>query len=598
MPNYTPADALVWLESLQQQMAHLDEYKRRVEPQLASEFNLLRYARTDELGLSQILADMVDPCGPHGQGERFLICFLKLFWPEYAVPGQKVSVRTEVLTDRIVASQRRVDIEIDLGTGVLAIENKPWASDQPAQVSDYLAHLKALGRPFKLLYLAGQEGRLPSAQSIEETDLQAHLDSKTLVVTQYTKLQEWVRDCLRYCENERVAMFLRDLERIIATRFSGYQQGFESQLIVDTAISSHQGVSAAVQLARSATDVRLLLLRKLEAQIYEKYVHVSSEMGLNGWHLSIPKPLNAQYATIELALGSLSALKLALAFEKPNCGDCFFGIGRRCAEDNAGLGGLEKFDAVFGYGERSAWWGWSRAFDQRYWWNDRRVWVAIASGEMAGRIAKLLYAMAQIADKEFRPAFERPTKGATVSATRANLPRANALAQQIIEREHPPLIDSVLAVEKADCSLRRVLAERVASGVRDLLRQQFEACTWIEADQDMTQIYAGFGFCADQDEGLEVHVSFESWGCRNAIYGIRRSTSGHLIDNADLRKRLFKKGLEPGKESVAWVWYRSLTPSNWFDSPSMAASCRDGNAVSQIAQQLASLLEIIKKPEP
>ena len=46
--------------------------QRELERLLASRFNPLDYLRTDELGLSGIVADLLDPNGPHGQGGTFL----------------------------------------------------------------------------------------------------------------------------------------------------------------------------------------------------------------------------------------------------------------------------------------------------------------------------------------------------------------------------------------------------------------------------------------------------------------------------------------------------------------------------------------------
>jgi hypothetical protein len=406
--NVFGSDVLGWLEPLSSQIAHLDEYRRRVEPRLASEFNVLRYARTDEMGLSQILADLLDPLGPHGQGARFLKCFLKRYWPERTAISAHVKVRTEVATDRIAQRQRRIDIEVDLYDCVLAIENKPWAADQRGQIRDYLDHLKSTGRPYKLLYLAGHDGQQPSEDSIATAERKVHIEDKVLGLTSFHEVREWLRDCLRCCENERVSMFLRDLDRFVASRFSHDGDDFESNLIVEAAMGSAQGISAAVQLnALAAWDLRVLLLEQLEEQLRRKFETAIKEAGLVGWMLAIPKPLNLRYATVEVALRPDSALKLALAFEKPNCGDCFFGIGRRSAADNARDESLKKtLDAVFGVGQDFEWWGWSRWFEQRQWWNDRRTWVGIADESLSQTIIGRLVEMLRVVDQaHFRPLF-------------------------------------------------------------------------------------------------------------------------------------------------------------------------------------------------
>lgn len=590
MSNVVASEVLDWLESLSIQIAHLDEYRRRVEPQLASEFNVLRYARTDEMGLSQILADLLDPKGLHGQGPRFLGCFLKRYWPERASISSAAKVRTEVTTDRIAKRQRRIDIEVNFGDCVLGIENKPWAADQQAQIADYLEHLKKIGLPFKLLYLAGHEGRLPAEGSISGVDRHDREKDKTLGTTDYSDLREWLRDCLGCCENERVSMFLRDLDRFIASTFSHEAVDFESKMIVESAMASARGVHAAVQLnSPIASESRLLLLEQLEGQLQSEFTRATSESGLSGWSLDIPKPLHLQHAAVEVFRCPNSALKLALAFENANCGDCFFGVGRRCAEDNSYHEELQKsLDSEFGIGRRSPWWGWWRPFEHRFWWNDRTVWAGVVYGSLAKAIVARLIQMLEVADRpEFRRLFEQASLG-TVAAT---VPRAVVkvadLTRGICERKSPRLFDHLLAVEAANWPLRRALAERVASRIRTLV----EASSVLEGlgsqHSDLTQIYGGIGFRLRAQPTFQVHLEFQSWGCRNAIYGLCvDGLDGRSPEADDMRQRLTACGLAVGKHSPGWVWYRPHNTPNWFDQPSVAVSAWEG----QLAQQAADLL--------
>ena len=120
-----------------------------------------------------------------------------------------------------------------------------------------------------------------------------------LGLTSFHEVREWLRDCLRCCENERVSMFLRDLDRFVASRFSHDGDDFESSLIVDTAMASAQGISAAVQLnALAAWDLRFLLLEQLEEQLRTKFETAIKEAGLVGWMLEIPKPVSYTHLTL------------------------------------------------------------------------------------------------------------------------------------------------------------------------------------------------------------------------------------------------------------------------------------------------------------
>ena len=102
--------------------------ERELDRNLARRFNVLDYLRTDELGLSRIIAD------------------------------------------------RRIDISVQIGEGdgryCLAIENKPYAGDQVNQVRDYLEYLgKEYCARFLLIYLS-PTGEGPSESSIHKTELE------------------------------------------------------------------------------------------------------------------------------------------------------------------------------------------------------------------------------------------------------------------------------------------------------------------------------------------------------------------------------------------------------------------------------------------
>jgi hypothetical protein len=598
--NVAGSEVLDWLESLSNQIAHLDEYRQRVEPQLASEFNVLRYARMDEMGLSLILADLLDPKGPHGQGTRFLQCFLNRYWDERKTIDKPVKVSTEVATDRIAQRQRRIDIEVDLGDRVLAIENKPWAADQRGQIRDYLDHLKSTGRPYKLLYLAGQQGQQPSEDSIAMAEREVHVEDKVLGLTSFHEVREWLRDCLRCCENERVAMFLRDLERFVASQFSHDGVDFESKLIVEAAMASPQGISAAVQLnTLAAWDLRIRLLEQLEEQLGSAFQTEIKKNGLAGWTLAIPKPLSIKFATIEVALRPNSALKLALAFEKPNCGDCFFGIGRQTEQDHSHDEALNgKLDSVFGAGQTSPWWGWWRSFEHRYWWNDSQIWVGIIDGTLAQNIVQRLIEMLRIVDQpDFRPLFESVTSGSMTPPPDRTKVKVAALAHEIHSRNNARLISHVFAVESANWPLRRALAGRVVTKLSALIEGIAGFGEWIQSEsQDLTKIYGGIGFRLSAQPEIEIHLEFQSWSCRNAIFGVcQKEMDGRSEAAAELRRRLATEGLSAGNHSPGWIWYRSLDPANWFDQPETAIAFYDGRLAQRAADQLSELVQVVER---
>ena len=153
---------------------------RELDRNLAHRFNVFDYLKTDELGLSRIIADLLDPCEKkeHGQGVLFLRVFLEKLegsgkGPEWTdLDVCRVSVSREQRTE----NERQVDIVVEIkgpdgATRCLAFENKPYALDGPKQVEDYLGSLKRkYGGDFLLIYLP-PTGRGPSESSIHKDEL-------------------------------------------------------------------------------------------------------------------------------------------------------------------------------------------------------------------------------------------------------------------------------------------------------------------------------------------------------------------------------------------------------------------------------------------
>lgn len=157
---------------LQELTPHLHA-ARDQDRHLARHFNVFRYLRDDELGLSRIIADLLDPTEEHGQGATYLEAMLELLELREAAPGGSESGRVRVVTERGTGG-RFIDITVDIPTdgGIfcLAFENKPYAGDQHRQCIDYLKFLKReYGERFLLVYLPPRY-RMPEESSLPLAD--------------------------------------------------------------------------------------------------------------------------------------------------------------------------------------------------------------------------------------------------------------------------------------------------------------------------------------------------------------------------------------------------------------------------------------------
>ena len=157
---------------LQELTPHLQAVREQ-DRRLARHFNVFRYLRDDELGLSRIIADLLDPDGEHGQGATYLEAMLELLEVREVAPAGSDSGRVRVVTERGTGG-RFIDITVDVPangrTFCLAFENKPYAGDQQRQCIDYLEFLKReYGEHFLLVYLPPRH-RMPEESSLPLAD--------------------------------------------------------------------------------------------------------------------------------------------------------------------------------------------------------------------------------------------------------------------------------------------------------------------------------------------------------------------------------------------------------------------------------------------
>ncbi len=262
--------------------------ERELDTQLARRFNALDYLRTDELGLSRIVADLLNPNGNHGQGAAFLKLLLEGL--QYSAASEHLDhASVEVEVERTIKDDRRLDICVSIGGHCLAIENKPYAGDQQDQIKDYLGWLK--GREFEsfvLIYLSPQ-GEPPSAESVELTYLDAEFGVDHFKIMPYHKtlgdLEEdgyddyrldytftaWLADCRKHCDVDRLRWFLREAETFCARTFGGQTVAkSESNTLREFVLSDEKNWDVALTVANALPRVKEeVLLRFMKMVWYQ-----------------------------------------------------------------------------------------------------------------------------------------------------------------------------------------------------------------------------------------------------------------------------------------------------------------------------------------
>ncbi|MCY4586903.1 MAG: PD-(D/E)XK nuclease family protein [Bryobacterales bacterium] len=207
------------------------KYAKRAQEKLdriaATKFSVFEYFRERETDLSRIFADLLDPAGRHGQGERFLRLFLvgihrsldETLRREFPLSDiHQAKVHLEYPTDKL----RRIDIVLEMPNNHwVGIENKPRAEEQEDQVKDYLKFLQDKVRHSGdgtawMLYWSGDASSPKTLP--DDTDEKKHCLTVPYQETdnESPSLENWVRQCWEQCEADRVRWLLRDLLEYIS----------------------------------------------------------------------------------------------------------------------------------------------------------------------------------------------------------------------------------------------------------------------------------------------------------------------------------------------------------------------------------------------
>ena len=224
------------------------KYAKRAQQKLdriaATKFSVFEYFHKRETDLSRIFADLLDPAGRHGQGDRFLRLFLdeihrsldETLRREFPLSDiHQAKVHREYRTDK----NRSIDIVLEMPNNHwIGVENKPRAKDQEHQVKDYLEFLQdkvqqsGAGTAW-MLYWSG-DGK-SSTTLPDDTEGQKYCVTVPYRTTgnETPSLENWVCQCWEQCEAEQVRWFLKDLLGYIRKSFQ----------LTDTSSIQHMGAN-------------------------------------------------------------------------------------------------------------------------------------------------------------------------------------------------------------------------------------------------------------------------------------------------------------------------------------------------------------------
>lgn len=227
---------------------------KRLEVNMADRFNPFRFFRKDELGLSAILAFLLDPKETHGQGDLFLNSFLgKLNLHHFLAYDQ-----VDVIVEKTTENNRRHDIFIrgilnDKIQWVLSIENKlNWAKDQDKQIEDYLADLISyeVGNNYFILYLPVNYCN-PSKDSIDEKEWEHKVESGNAKVWDQNIVIDWLNNV--EITNREVKSFVKFFVKHLKERVMGENKDYS--LLVNEMVKETNILNLALDIIRSKDEL-------------------------------------------------------------------------------------------------------------------------------------------------------------------------------------------------------------------------------------------------------------------------------------------------------------------------------------------------------
>ncbi|MDZ7801179.1 MAG: PD-(D/E)XK nuclease family protein [Trueperaceae bacterium] len=196
-----------------------DELQADLDRQTSRRLNAFAVLQPNELQLSKVLGDLLDPAGTHGQGDELLLSFLQTVnCPHLTIEG-RARIAYEVPTTRIDAYRRSLDLVVDLGRSALAIENKPFATEQPEQLQDYVAYLEARHQQNWCLVYLTPNGEPPSSLDPAEAHRLRHAGF-LLEISYRMDIATWLLRSAALSQSEKACTFLNDLHTYVCATFS------------------------------------------------------------------------------------------------------------------------------------------------------------------------------------------------------------------------------------------------------------------------------------------------------------------------------------------------------------------------------------------
>lgn len=380
------------LISINQVIENFRLQREKTELYDSNRFNPFQFMRTDEMGLSKILAFLLDPKEAHGQGDLFLNSFLKFINKHQFLAYQKVNIYLEKITkeenNETTNKNGRHDIFIEgildnKISWVISIENKlQGAIDQPKQMHTYAKDLKNyVSDSYFLIYLPIFSNN-PPEKSISEDKWAKLMSDKKAMVLSASMLIQWLDNTVIIAP--AVKQFCNDFKKFLSEDIMGNTQN--SNELIECLVNNDKALFSALTVLETKKSLYEKLMNMLIEQLkircsrYVKLINYGFELNENGIFN------NKEY---ELYLGD-KEFGVSICFSRKEACDPYYGI---YAHNDKLFDGITKIFHEFiienNFDEPDGCYPLSKWLEDEYEVWDATVLSKIPSGELANYIFDL-----------------------------------------------------------------------------------------------------------------------------------------------------------------------------------------------------------------
>jgi hypothetical protein len=377
----------------------LREARKLFSAQLAPDFNLFNFLRHDEMGLSSAIADLLDPNGTHGQGNVFLGRFVRKLEADCDCADFNWILSTNdwhVSTEKTLPDQRRLDIYMESLNGLIAIENKPWAGDQVAQLKDYAKFLDkhTENKHWLLIYLGNSE---PSKESIEEDERRRLEQSFNLRLIDFYFLAEWLDECATQARALPVRVFIEELAKFVRIEVNGDIDMSDKIEVIKEIRKSQETMEGAFLIFNAMYSLKKDLLEKFHLELNDTCL-------LNNYVVKWDPDMvdGRTFTGFSLRFDLAHRMYLRMEFQNPGLRYAIWGIckaDKDVAKDDGVWKTLnEIMSPKFGASKSTEWWPWySTASNPRMkfgkefedWNKSAKPWIEMENGDLVKRVVSL-----------------------------------------------------------------------------------------------------------------------------------------------------------------------------------------------------------------